>query len=96
LTLSLTHLLIRTRSFQDFWESTTSRASIGRVSHSRGVSWQNSIQPIGARALAPTAMYKGRSFAASASAAGSMAAAASAAAIASPAPNSLVQLKCIL
>jgi hypothetical protein len=65
------------------------------VLHSLGVSEQNSIQPMGARALAPIAMYKGRSFAASASAAGRIAAAVRAAAIAIPAPKSLVQLKCI-
>src|SRR5271165_7220901 len=62
--LSLTDLLMRTRSFQACVVSTTSRGASGLVSHSGAYSEQNSSQPIGARALAPTAMNSGRSLAA--------------------------------
>src|SRR6187402_2745928 len=53
LTLSLTHLLMRTRSVQDLLFSTTSRGALVVVLHSVGRAAQNSTQPIGARVAAP-------------------------------------------
>src|SRR5579864_6306626 len=61
LTLVLTQRLIRTRSFQAWLDSTTSRGVDGLVLHSGSYSTQNSTQPIGARVASPTAMNSGRS-----------------------------------
>src|ERR1700692_1492248 len=61
LTLVLTQRLIRTRSFQAWPDSTTSRGADGFVLHSGSYSTQNSTQPIGARVASPTAMNSGRS-----------------------------------
>src|ERR1700726_4947691 len=61
LTLVLTQRLIRTRSFQAWPESTTSRGADGFVLHSGSYSTQNSTQPIGARVASPTEMNSGRS-----------------------------------
>src|SRR5262249_5164069 len=93
-TVSFTHLLIRTRSFQALVDSTTSRGSTARVSHSGAYSAQNSTQPTGARAEAPTETNNGRSLAASAVA--GIASAAANAAAASPAPNISLGLRFIV
>src|SRR3984893_8954248 len=61
LTLVLTQRLIRTRSFQAWPDSTTSRGADGFVLHSGSYSTQNSTQPIGARVASPTEMNSGRS-----------------------------------
>src|SRR5580658_3399221 len=61
LTWLLTQRLMRWRSFQASAESTTSRGAEGFVLHSGSYSTQNSTQPIGARAVAPTEMNSGRS-----------------------------------
>src|ERR1700722_12333638 len=61
LTLVLTQRLIRTRSFQAWPDSTTSRGAEGLVLHSGSYSTQNSTQPIGARVVSPTEMNSGRS-----------------------------------
>src|SRR5277367_5521622 len=61
LMLVLTHRSMRCKSFQAALESTTSRGADGLVLHSGSYSTQNSIQPIGGRATAPTAMNSGRS-----------------------------------
>src|SRR4029077_16892225 len=61
LILVLTQRLIRTRSFQAWPDSTTSRGVDGFVLHSGSYSMQNSTQPIGARVVSPTEMYSGRS-----------------------------------
>src|SRR5437868_14625625 len=63
---SLTHLLTRTRSFQAFGVSTTSRGDVACVAHSRGFSLQNSTQPIGGRDVSPTDTCMTRSGAANA------------------------------
>src|SRR5438552_2693426 len=90
---SLTHLLIRTRSFHDLGVSTTSRASIGLVSHSGAYSTQKSIHPIGARLKAPTVMNSGWSLAAFA--VGVASAATMRVAAAKADADRLVQLTCI-
>src|SRR3954454_21268440 len=84
---------MRVRSFQAFVVSTTSRASKALVSHSGAYSEQNSVQPIGARAVLPTEMNSTRSFAALA--AGTASAPASAVAT-MPAASIPVGLHCIL
>src|SRR5580692_5214953 len=61
LTVVLTQRLIRTRSFQAWPDSTTSRAADGVVLHSGSYSTQNSTQPIGARVTSPIVIYCGRS-----------------------------------
>src|SRR5271157_3314352 len=61
LTLVLTQRLIRTKSFQAWPDSTTSRAIEGLVLHSGSYSTQNSTQPIGARVASPTAANSTRS-----------------------------------
>src|SRR5271157_761407 len=61
LTLVLTQRLIRTRSFQAWPDSTTSRGADGLVLHSGSYSTQNSTQPIGARLASPTEMNSARS-----------------------------------
>src|SRR5580658_4818505 len=63
LTVVLTQRLIRTRSFQAWPDSTTSRGADGLVLHSGSYSTQNSAQPIGARVASPTEMNNGRSWA---------------------------------
>src|SRR6266851_6021486 len=84
---------MRVRSFQAFVDSTTSRASSDLVSHSGAYSEQNSVQPIGARAVAPTEANSARSLAAFA---GGIASAAASAAVAIPAPSIPVGLHFIL
>src|SRR5271155_3462409 len=61
LTWVLTHRLMRWRSFQACVVSTTSRGVEGLVLHSGSYSAQNSIQPIGARAVSPIVMNIERS-----------------------------------
>src|ERR1700685_1129818 len=61
LTVVLTQRLIRTRSFQAWPDSTTSRGADGFVLHSGSYSTQTSTQPIGARVASPTEMNSGRS-----------------------------------
>src|SRR5580693_6264061 len=61
LTVVLTQRLIRTRSFQAWLDSTTSRGADGLVLHSGSYSTQNSVQPIGARVTSPTETNSGRS-----------------------------------
>src|SRR5438874_11611487 len=84
LTVSFTHLFMRTSSFQPFVLSTASCGVAGFVSHSGAYSEQNSTQPIGARAWPPTAMNSGRSLPAFAAGAAS---APASAATATAAPN---------
>src|SRR5262249_28512073 len=83
-TVSLTHSLIRSRSFQAWVVNTASRPGIAGVSHSGAYCVQNSRQPSGARAAAPADMNSGRSPAAWA---GAIASAAASAAPARPAPS---------
>src|SRR5262245_39552262 len=85
---------MRSRSFQAFGVSTTSRASIGLVSPSLGYSLQNSTQPIGGRDIAPTGTNGARSLAAFA--AGTVSVTATTAAATTPAPNISLGLHCIL
>src|SRR5258708_3809902 len=61
LTLSLTHRLTRTRSAQAFDVRTISRALVGPPAQSRGLSVQNSVQPIGGRVASPSEMNSARS-----------------------------------
>src|SRR5262245_9309461 len=90
---SLTHWLIRSRSFQAWVVNTTSRAGMAGVSHSGAYCAQNSRQPTGARAAAPTDMNSGRSLAAWA---GATASAAASAAPARPALSSWARFHFIL
>jgi hypothetical protein len=53
LMLSLTQVLMRTRSLQALLVSTMSRGRVGVTLHSSGRSAQNSTQPIGGRVAAP-------------------------------------------
>src|SRR5208282_1376789 len=61
LILVLTQRLTRTRSFQAWAESTTSRGDDGLVLHSGSYSTQNSTQPMGGRVVSPVVMNSGRS-----------------------------------
>src|ERR1700721_1422020 len=64
--LVLTQVLTRARSFHALPESTRLRGNGFVPSHSCAFSVQNSIQPIGARAVSPMAANSGRSVASSA------------------------------
>src|SRR5690348_8742214 len=64
LMLSLTCLLMRTRSFQDLPLSTTSRGDVVPPLQSLGLVVQNSTQPIGGRVLSPSDANRTRSLAA--------------------------------
>src|ERR1700738_3544525 len=90
---SLTHLLMRARSFQVLGVRTTSRASSGLVSHSGAYSTQKSIQPMGGRVGAPMVMKSCWSL--DAFAVGVASPATMRIAVAKADANTLVQLTCI-
>src|SRR5215467_11970358 len=84
---------MRSSSFQAWVVNTTSRAGMGVVSHSGAYCVQNSRQPIGARAAAPSDINSGCSLAAWT---GVTASAAASAAPARPAPSISAKLHFIL
>src|SRR5258708_10218724 len=84
---------MRSSSFQTWVVNTTSRAGMGVVSHSGAYCAQNSRQPIGARAAAPSDINSGCSLAAWT---GVTAIAAASAAPARPAPSISAKLHFIL